>query len=219
MCFSAEASFVAAGVTAAAGAAALSLTHKREDWPLAAMPLFFAVQQTAEGFLWRDLSAPSVSSSPEVWTYIFLMFALVFWPVYAPLSVVLVEPDGRRRLWMSLAVLCGISVSLYFLWSLIHNSRTASIGGAHIVYSGAPDPPIILALLYPAATCGAALLSSHQLVRTLGAILTVGGLTAYFAYWNAFTSVWCFFAAGASAMIVFQFETVRRQRASETLSP
>lgn len=214
MCFSAEASFLAAGVTGAAGVVALTLSRKREEWPLAAMPLFFSVQQTAEGFLWRDLASVSGASDAELWTYVFLMFALVFWPVYAPLSVALVETDGRRRQWMSLLVLCGVAVALYFLWSLTHHPQTATIDGAHIAYSGDPDAPLILALLYPLSTCGAAALSSHRPVRILGAILIVGGLIAYYAYWQAFTSVWCFFAAVASATIVFQFEMARRRATS-----
>jgi hypothetical protein len=217
MCFSAEASFLAAGATGASGAIALSLAQKREERALAAMPLFFAVQQTAEGLLWRELPLPAGHSDAELWTYVFLMFALVFWPVYAPLSVFLIEREGRRRQWMALIILAGVVVSLYFLWSLADHPQTATIGGAHIVYSGDPSAPIIFAVLYPLATCGAAALSSHRLVRTLGVVLLLGGFIAYYAYWHAFTSVWCFFAAVASVVIVFQFELERRQRESETL--
>jgi len=216
MCFSAEASFLAAGITGAAGVVALSMTTKREEWPLAAMPLFFAVQQLAEGFLWQDLALPQPINA-EHWTFVFLIFALVFWPVYAPLAAVLIEPDGKRRQWMSLAVIAGVVVALYFLWSLTHQPQTATIDGAHIVYSGDPSAPKLFALLYPLATCGAAAISTFRPVRFLGAILIIGGMIAYYAYWQAFTSVWCFFAAIASAMIIFQFEMVRRQRMSETL--
>ena len=55
MCFSAPASFVAAAVTGAVGVAAMMRVHRREELPLAAMPLFFAVQQAIEGFLWLSL--------------------------------------------------------------------------------------------------------------------------------------------------------------------
>ena len=218
MCFSAEASFFAAGLTGAAGLVALSLTERREQWPLAAMPLFFAAQQTVEGLLWQELALSAESYDVVLWTRVFLMFALVFWPVYAPLAVVLVEPDRRRRQWMGLLVLCGVAVSIYFLTSLIETPRVAAIGGAYIVYSSDPDLPVPMLLFYPLATCGAAALSSHRLVRLLSAVLITGGFVAYYAYWHAFTSVWCFFAAVASVVIVFQFEMVRRQQESETLS-
>jgi hypothetical protein len=40
----------------------------------------------------------------------------------------------------------------------------------------------------------------------------VGSVISYVFYWEAFSSVWCFFAAAASAVIVFHFERVRLLR-------
>jgi hypothetical protein len=34
---------------------------------------------------------------------------------------------------------------------------------------------------------------------------------AYVLYWEAFVSVWCFFAAAASAVILWHFELSRRR--------
>jgi hypothetical protein len=38
---------------------------------------------------------------------------------------------------------------------------------------------------------------------------------SYWMYWNAFTSVWCFFAAIASTLFILHFERVRRARATD----
>lgn len=210
MCFSADASFLAAAATGAAGVIALSRTTARTEWPLAAMPLFFAGQQAIEGLLWIAMPA-GPSAETTLWTNLFLFFALVFWPIYAPLAVWLTEPDDPRRRWMSAFVTCGVIVSSYFAWSLYVTPQTASVIGGHIVYSG-DQGPSIFRLLYPIATCGAAAVSSYRPVRLLALILIAGAVVSYFAYWHAFASVWCFFAAAASCVIVFQFEYARRQR-------
>jgi hypothetical protein len=214
MCFSAPASFLAAAVTGAAGAAAMMRVHRREELPLAAMPLFFAVQQAIEGFLWLSLQASPGGPPSSLLIQLFLHFALVFWPVFAPLTVLLIEPDPRRRRWIGVCLVSGIVVAVYFLWSLNTSPQTASIEGGHIVYSGDPGLPLAVRVLYPVATCIGPVLSSLRAVRLLGAILIAASLVAYLAYWQAFTSVWCYFAAAASGVILFQFEQARQKRRS-----
>lgn len=217
MCFSAPASFVAAAVTGAAGTAALGRAHRREEFPLAAMPLFFAAQQAIEGFLWLSLPASPDGPASLLLTQLFLYFALVLWPAYAPLTVLLIEPDLQRRRWIGFCLIGGLIVGAYFLWSLHTSPQTASIEGGHIVYSGVAGLPLAMALLYPVATCLAPALSSHPAVRLLAAILFAASLIAYFAYWQAFTSVWCYFAAVASGVILFQFERARQKRRQAAL--
>ena len=59
-----------------------------------------------------------------------------------------------------------------------------------------------VALAYLAATTLPLFLSSQRTVVTLGAIIFVGIAVAYVFYWEAFVSVWCFFAAAASVVIL-----------------
>lgn len=216
MCFSADASFMAAAATAVAGAVSLSRTTTRSEWPLAAMPLFFAVQQTIEGFLWQTLPAVPGDTQVALWTGLFLLFALVFWPVYAPVAVYLIEPDRARRRWMTGSVIAGLIVSAYFAWSLGLAPQSATTDSGHIVYSGDPDMPEIFRLLYPIAVCGAGVVSTQRPIRLLALVLIISSLVAYVAYWKAFSSVWCYFAALASLVIVFQFEQAYRMRKAET---
>ena len=133
-------------------------------------------------------------------------------PVFAPLTVLLIEPDQWRRKWIGVCLISGIVVAVYFLWSLNTSPQTASIEGGHIVYSGDPGLPETLRVLYPVATCLGPALSSHRAVRLLAAILVAASLVAYLAYGQAFTSVWCYFAAAASGVILFQFERARQKR-------
>lgn len=212
MCFSASASFVTAAFTGAAGLAAVKRTRVRAEIPLAIIPLFFAIQQAVEGLLWLSLPAGSEGPPAALLTYVFLMFAKVFWPILIPLAVMLIEPQpGRRHLvtWCSAA---GALAGAFFAWSLVANPHTAWIEGAHIAYSPERYLPWAVGVMYVAATCVAPLLSSHAAVRVLGIIVTTGAAVTYFLYWDAYTSVWCFFSAAASSVIVFHFEKTRQRR-------
>ena len=194
----------------------MSRTTTRAEWPLAAMPLFFAIQQTIEGFLWQTFPAVSDGTQATFWTGLFLLFALVFWPVYAPVSVWLIEPDRARRQWMMLSIVAGAIVSAYFVWSLGLAPQIATVDSGHIVYSGDPNMPEIFRILYPIAVCGAGILSTQRPIRLLAMILIASSLVAYAVYWEAFSSVWCYFAALASLVIVFQFEYAHRTRKAES---
>ena len=78
------------------------------------------------------------------------------------------------------------------------------------MYSGEPSTPVAIGVLYLAATAFAPLLSSHRAVVLLGAIVLGGSVFSYFMYWEAFASVWCFFAAAGSVVILVHFERVRQ---------
>ncbi len=218
MCFSAQASFVAAAVAGVASIAAMARVHERRELPLAAIPLFFALQQTTEGFLWLTLPVAPVGPVSTLLTQAFLLCALVFWPVFAPLAVLCIERDMRRRQWIGSCLLSGVVVGFYFLWSLLASPQTASIEGGHIVYSGDPNLPMTVRVLYPAATCLGPALSSHRAIRLFAIIAFAGSIAAYLSFWEAFPSVWCYFTAAASGVILFQFEQARQQRSrAETI--
>jgi hypothetical protein len=90
MCFSATASFSAAGILALAGAVTLSKARDVRERPLAAVPLVFALQQGIEGLLWRTV--PAGHQAGRTLATSFAILAMVFWPVFIPLAV-----DWRRR--------------------------------------------------------------------------------------------------------------------------
>ena len=91
-----------------------------------------------------------------------------------------------------------------------HVSARGNDSGGHIVYSGEPSPPIVIGILYLVATSITPLISSHRAVVLLGSIVLAGSLLAYFMYWQAFSSVWCFFAAAGSVVILVHFDRVRQ---------
>jgi hypothetical protein len=141
-----------------------------------------------------------------------LLFAQVFWPAWVPFAVVLIEPDIRRRRWLQICLAVGLGVSAWLLWSLLTHSHAAVILDGHIVYVTEPRHSAGLSLAYLAATSLTPVLSSRRTVAALGGIIMVGCVVAYVLYWQAFASVWCFFAAAASVVILGHFEQSRRHR-------
>jgi hypothetical protein len=211
MCFSATASFVTAGLTGVIGIVSVSRTTEPRDLPLAATPLLFAAQQCVEGLLWLNLPvAPDEAGAPGL-TLLFSVFAQVFWPIWAPLAVLLIEPDQQRRRIMEICFAAGIGVGAWCLWSLLSYPHIAVILDDHVVYETGPRHSPALAVAYLAATCLPAVLSTWRTVAVLGAIVSVGCVVAYVVYWEAFASVWCFFAAAASVVILGHFEHTRRR--------
>lgn len=205
MCFSATSSFVAAAVTGAIGIGCLMNAPTARHRPLAAMPLLFAAQQAAEGVLWLTLpSAPNAALATPL-TLLFLLYAKVFWPIYTPLSILLIEPDARRRTIMLGLLAVGVIVGLILLADILSTGHEAAILGGHIVYGARDAYPASLVAAYLVATCLTPLSSSHAAVRLLGCIVITGASITYAVYWQAFTSVWCFFAALGSAVIYRHF--------------
>ena len=212
MCFSPTASFVTAGLTAVVGIVALRRVNEPREVPLAATPLLFAVQQTIEGLLWLDLPIAPDGSIATGLIGLFLFFAEVFWPIYAPLAVWLAEPNEARRRLMLICLAAGVAVGGYLLqWILVHPG-SAIIQEGHIVYVTAFRPSAAVAVAYLAATGLPLTLSSRPAVVALGAVVLVGTVVAFAFYWEAFVSVWCFFAAAASLVILSHFEWSRRHR-------
>lgn len=212
MCFSAPASFVAAAVTGAAGIAAVARSGESRDVPLAAVPVFFAVQQAIEGFLWLTLPVAPDSPRASLLTDAYLLFALVFWPAFAPLVAWLIERSPQRRRLMLVPLMAGFGVAAYLLWTLVIGEHGASIVDGHIAYESNPGAPFGVGLLYLLATAGGPALSSIRAVNLLALLVLVGSVVAYVAYTDAFVSVWCFFAAAASAVILTHFERARAAR-------
>lgn len=206
MCFSATASFVTAAVTGTVGLLCLTRVRRPGDTLLAAMPLVFAAQQAIEGLLWLKLPFAPEGEVAHGLTVMFLVFADSFWPIYAPLAVLLVEPDRLRRRLIAPWVVLGAALAAYLLWGIFSRPDDAVIIGRHIVYSTAQPHPYATALIYIAVTSLPLLISSQRVVAVLGAIVFVGCAVSYVFYLEAFVSVWCFFAAAASAVILGHFQ-------------
>lgn len=211
MCFSATASFITAGITGTIGILTLRRARGLNNLPLAATPVLFALQQGVEGLLWLNLPRSPEGPISTGLTYLFLFFAQVFWPVYVPITAALIEPNERRRKLIFVCVALGLGVGAFFLWPLVTQHHSALIMHDHIVYVTEYRYSDAVALTYLAAASLPLLVSSQRTVFALGAVILAGSVVAYVFYWEAFVSVWCFFAAGASVVLLWHFEWSRKK--------
>ena len=134
MCFSANASFTAGAVLTIIGVASVIKAPHRSQLLFAAIPLLFGVQQLAEGVLWLTLPNPDQVNTQKVFTYIFLFFAQVVWPVWVPIAFLLLEKNTNRRKGQKILVAAGVVVGLYLFYCLLNYHVTARIEQRHITY-------------------------------------------------------------------------------------
>lgn len=212
MCFSATASFSAAGLLAVTGVATLTQVKKRAELPLALTPLFFAAQQAAEGALWLTVGQGRAHSL--MLANIFAAIALVVWPALIPLAVALVEREALRRLVMLLLLPAGIGVAVYSAGTtLAHPYLAWPVGHALTYVDNHPYSPTMLAT-YLICTCLPPLLSSSRTLNLFGVIVAAGLGITMLAFFEDFVSVWCFFAALASLTLLRFFPEQRRSAAA-----
>jgi hypothetical protein len=206
MCFSATGSFGVAAVLAGVGA--VSATQKKADGHrvLAATPLLFAVQQVAEGMVWRTIDAPDQSTLHLVSVVVFLGFALVVYPTWSPLALFLAERDPRRRKFLGALLTFGVGVSIYVGALLLRQRPVARVAGHSITYDyDKAGSALVLALYLPGyvlATVVPFFVSTMSKAKVMGAVLACGLIATFVIKRQALTSVWCFFAAVMSGVIV-----------------
>ena len=210
MCFGPEASFSSGALLVVVGVATLSKVEKKQEILFAAIPLIFGLHQIIEGFLWLTLENGGSPDTQKWLAFGFLIVAFFLWPIYAPLSVYLIENSKRRRSFMVPIIILGVGVAGYLLFTILWNGHSATIVNSCIYYDFyLPFSEIDLTFLYVTAAFGATLLSSERSVILIGLVnLIFCGLTTLI-YYKTFISVWCFFASLLSFMIYAHFRKIQ----------
>lgn len=203
MCFSANASFTAGIVLSAIGVAAIKKAKSPSQIPFAAIPLIFAVQQAAEGFLWLTLPDPEQGFIQNILTHIFLFFAQVVWPVWVPIAVILLEKGEARKKTQKVLVATGAIVSAYLAYCLFRFHVHAEITGHHVFYR--QDYPPVLSdyggILYVIATIFPPFFSRVKKMWMLGTAILISYIITTIFYEDYIVSVWCFFASVISILV------------------
>lgn len=206
MCFSAPVSFISSGALLGLGGASLAMA-KKEDRILAAIPFLFGIQQAAEGFQWLSINAGSTSLALG---YIFLLFAVIFWPIYIPSFVYILDKKQRNVLkWF---IFAGVATSLYYAVLLVSQPLSIHKVNACISYNFYFPWQHIADTAYLIAVFGPLFASSRPIFRWFGLVVAVTAAIAWIFFAYTFTSVWCFFAAIVSLM--FFFYILHKRKAS-----
>lgn len=211
MCFSATASFVAGTSLSAAGVFALTKATRRGELPYAAIPLLFAIQQLIEGALW--LVQTGDAAGPETaLTFSYSLFSHVLWPIYVPCAALLLERVAWRRGWMAAFAAAGSAAGLYLLFNMLRFPIEARIVGGHIEYASPHFYVLLVMTGYLAGTCFSLLFSSHRYVVFFGVAALGSFIYSYVVYTRWLISVWCFFAAALSVLVLLHFVQGRNRR-------
>jgi len=213
MCFSTEASFAGGIIISAIGVATIRKVHKPSQIVFACIPLFFGIQQIVEGFLWLALQNPEYAYIQKLATYSFLIMAEVFWPFMTPLAILLMEENKKRIKILRILLGMGLSVSLYFIYCLLSFNVTPEISGYHIEYL--EDYPKSLQLVvfsvYLITSIAPLFVSTIKRTYLLGILMALSCLITIIFFTQYLTSVWCFFGALISIVILWILRDARRK--------
>jgi hypothetical protein len=202
VCFSADGDLAGGVIVFAIGVDALRhLRGRKEYLVIAALPLVLGLHQIDEAFVWWGLQGHVPAQLGRIAMWIYLLFALVLLPVIAPVLVMRLEKTskGRRRIAPFLGV--GVITSALLLIAMLRATPTAHLGHFHLAYSIGLHDGIPIIALYIIATCGSLLASGFRHVIWFGVANLVAVVVLARLCADGFTSLWCFYAALASAGI------------------
>lgn len=213
MCFSLEASFVGGVVLSSVGVATLKKVEKPSQILFASIPLFFGVQQISEGLVWLGLENPAYPNLKDIGMYVFLVMARVLWPMLIPLSVLFLEENVKKKKLMTIFLVMGASVSLYYSYCLLFLNVAPNIAGHHIQYIS--DFPEVIAvpvfIIYFIGSITPLFISSVKRMNIFGGLLFFSAAITAIFFVEFLTSVWCFFAAAISVIIYWILNESRKE--------
>lgn len=214
MCFSPEGDLGGGLVVTAIGVDAYRhLRGRGGHLLLATVPLVLGVHQLDESLVWWSLQGHLPHSVGRAAMWIYLLIALVVVPILVPLSILRLEPKGRRRRLISAFLALGVGVAVVLFVTMLRGPVTAHLGTYHVGYSIGLHNGLVVIGLYVVATCGSLLCSGYRDVVIFGlanvvAVVILARLTA-----DGFASLWCFYAAVTSAAITLHMRFAKAHRA------
>jgi len=215
MCFSAQASFGTGAVLAVVGVLSIKKISKPGHLFFATIPLLFALQQFSEGFLWSALTTSSHAGWKAGAMYIFLFFAQVVWPLWVPLSIWQLEKEAPRKKILFVVFCIGVFTSCVLAYFLLAYPVTARANGSHIFYElGYPGISMKLGILYFIPTVISSFLSTYRGVQVMGLVILASFIVSKLFFKEELISVWCFFAAVISGVILFIIHGIKKTQLS-----
>jgi hypothetical protein len=217
MCFSAPASLAASGVLGVSGIAILRMPKKKTEIPLSLFPIIFATHQFIEGILWLSITGVISDTYKAGAIYAYAFIAFVFWPIFVPFAMYLIETGRVRRKLIIICQIVGLYIGISFLVSIIKGTVDATMFSHSIAYQISPSPKMSLAP-YLISVSLPFLISSNKRLIVLGvALLVACGTAAYMSCSDTFPSLWCFYSAILSLIIYLYFRyqakvTAKKQR-------
>lgn len=191
MCFSATASFLAAGALSSLGLAS-SLAPDHVVSPLVTVSTaIFGVQQVCEGLIWRKQAVRLAAVT-------FATIAYVVWPLFMPVLVLAYEFEPQRLGLLRLVAGVAAAYAAVTIGLMVRRGVTLDQQDRHLAY----DIPGLdrltgnaLLITYLVCTVGPFLLSSARPWQVFGVGLLAAFAVSDYCFRRYVISVWCFLAA------------------------
>ncbi|GAB1692916.1 DUF6629 family protein [Krasilnikovia sp. M28-CT-15] len=209
VCFSASADFVAAGAFATVAVATLCQVRRRSEVLFGVLPALFALHQLTEGFVWLRVDGGLSASAGDAAAYAYVLYAQGILPALVPLSVLLMEPPGRRRRLVPF-VIFGVLTAVFLFWVDAAHAISCHEQQHCIAYETDGRFLGVAVFAYVVATCGAALFSGYPWMVIFGVANLAGMAVTLILRASAFTSLWCLYSAVTSVFVLLVL--LRRRR-------
>jgi hypothetical protein len=212
VCFSPEADLVAGLAITGIGINALSHIRHRRELPLASIPVLLGVHQLIETLVWwgeRGVVSAE-TGTVAMWAYLIIAFCVL--PVMIPAGVMGIEPTAKRRWLMSVMLATGVAVSVVLLVQMVRGPVTVTEQRFHLYYEANLTLGGPIVALYMAAVCVPLLISRYRHVVYFGVANLVAAVFLAMAIQSGFTSIWCAWAAVASAAIALHIRYAAAHR-------
>lgn len=204
MCFSASASFTVSAILLVGGVIAIKKVKHISQLPFASLPLLFSIQQFTEGFVWLSIIDPNYLEYQHTSTFVFLFFAQVVWPILVPFSILLLEKNLFRKKIMYALFVVSVMLTIFLAHRLFTVPAYSIAHDYHIQYYFDFDSPTFAysGVFYFIVTVIPALISSIRNMFFFGLAILSSFITSMLLFEDHIISVWCFFAAVISLLII-----------------
>lgn len=199
MCYSAKASFTSAATLTVVGLLTLRKKPSKEMFMIAIIPLLFAFQQVAEGFVWVfENGNVDHEIYSKIAQYNFLIFAWIIWPVYVPLAVMAGEKIKWKWWLCAICFLGNYAIAILDIYWFFTHEVTVDIVNNHLKYD---TTELYKRIEYISFATIPTFITSIPRLWVFGLALIVSFVGAEVYYSATFSSIWCFWAALMSVII------------------
>ena len=171
----------------------------------ALLPLFFALHQFDEGFVWLGMGGHISTRALEIAAGIFIYYAQGLLPFLMPLAIWLIEKDSYKKKLVGILAVLGLGLAIYIMYGLSTISTNVSVVNNTLYYHNPWTENYYNAGVYILTTCGSLMLSSSISVQLFGFLNLIGLTIIYLLRPYGFTSLWCLYAAAISGLLYFYF--------------
>jgi len=209
MCFSATASFSAGLALLVCGIAALKCAREKRLKMIAAIPLIFGIQQLIEGVVWVSFLNPNFAPIRMISSYAYLAFAGILWPIWVPLAIARFDTAHNFKKYVPSLIAGGLYALIFITCALFYPMAVSTKCNIiyhfdftnSTLYAWGTYVNILTSLIYIIATLVPFAITRNKTLWLIGTVAAISYIVSYLFYFEAFISVWCFFAALISILV------------------